>query len=287
MKRIVSFIVFSLLYSCNSYVESYECLIPRDRTKVRIAQWNIGHFDFGDTQNSRIGPINYSRELQKYKDVLDIINADVLAVCEYSELFGESETGKQYSREVLFYSYPFKYEGHQNYYACNALFSRVYLQNVQSNSFSSLKTNYYYLSAEMPVGERIISIVSTHLAFNKSDDEYALVQIKELLSKYEDQEYVIMMGDWNLKDVDIFNLFIDAGYQLANHGVFGDFATVTDKKNARNRVLDNIMIKGMSITDVSVISKELSDHYPIIVTVQLFDEVDFLESSSSTEGLKQ
>lgn len=78
---------------------------------LRFAQWNIGHFDYGYLPNSRIGPLDYYPRLQQYRELLNDLDVDLIALCEYSEIFGKSDTGVQYSRGVLFNSYPFYYEG--------------------------------------------------------------------------------------------------------------------------------------------------------------------------------
>lgn len=274
MKNKIILILIAILYGCNVEAEYCNYTESNHGAELRLAQWNIGHFSFGNLSNSTIDEINFYNHYQQYKDMLNMIDADVLAVCEYSEIFGKNETGEQYSREVLFNEYPYIYEGHQSNYACNALFSRIEINNVRSNIFFSLNTNYYYITADLNISDKNVKLVSTHLAFNKDDDQYALLQIEELLYLFGNEEYVIMMGDWNVKDVDIFNLFVNAGYQLANHGEFGDFVTFSPKKNVRNRVLDNIMTKGLTISNVSVISKDLSDHYPLITTFKIDERTD-------------
>ncbi len=282
MKNKIILILIAILYGCNVEAEYSNYTESNHGAELRLAQWNIGHFSFGNLSNSTIDEINFYNHYQQYKDMLNMIDADVLAVCEYSEIFGKNETGEQYSREVLFNEYPYIYEGHQSNYACNALFSRIEINNVRSNNFFSLNTNYYYITADLNISDKNVKLVSTHLAFNKDDDQYALLQIEELLYLFGNEEYVIMMGDWNVKDVDIFNLFVNAGYQLANHGEFGDFVTFSPKKNVRNRVLDNIMTKGLTISNVSVISKDLSDHYPLITTFKIDERTDGVSEQKSS-----
>lgn len=285
MKNKIILILIAILYGCNVEAEYSNYTESNHGAELRLAQWNIGHFSFGSQPNSRIEETNYYNQYQQYKEMLNMIDADVLAVCEYSEIFGENEIGEQYSREILFNEYPYIYEGHQSGYACNALFSCIEIDNVKSNTFLSLNTNYYYITADLNIGDKNVKFVSTHLAFNKDDDQYAILQIEELIYLFGNEEYVIMMGDWNIKDVDVFNLFVNAGYQLANHGEFGDFVTFSPQKNARNHVLDNIMTKGLSILNVSVISKDLSDHYPLIVTLKIDEETDSVSEQKSSSSL--
>ena len=274
-KHVYTMLLFS--YSClNGLIACKKSVIvemePEEtRDGFVIAQWNIGHYNFGKTQNSNITPDSFAGQYLLYQQMLSSINADLLAICEYSAVFGTDSSGERGSLSTLFSSYPYYFEGHQANYACNALFSQEKLENIESHSFENLKTKYYYISADFPYGGITIKVISTHLAFNDVNDDYALSQIKELIEIAKDYKYVVMMGDWNIKDVNNYSLFVDAGYALANHGRFGDFETFSRKKaaNARNYILDNIMVKGLTISDVRVIKQDLSDHYPLIASVAL------------------
>lgn len=246
-------------------------IIVKDDHALVLAQWNIGHFSFGNYPESGITATKYYEQYKLYRKILHDINADILAICEYSKVFGSDSDREKYARDILFSDYSYYFEGDLNYYACNALFSNRVLENIESLDFTCIDTDYYYLSADFVFEDTMIKLIGTHLAFNNSNDDYPIAQIRELIDKYENYEYVIIMGDFNIRDINTFNLFVNGGYSLANHGDFGDFETFSRKKgpNAKNYALDNIVVKGLVISDVRVINQDLSDHYPLIATVRL------------------
>lgn len=253
----------------------YQTEIEKEDNTFTVGSWNIGHFSNGASTNSKITDANFNTSLEKYKDyIYDEINADILILNEYSNLFTPSNLAKS----TLFNSYnKINFEGKQSRYSCNAVYSNLELVNVGSNIFECNQTaeithtsaikasDYYYVSAEFYLkGEKIV-IVGVHLGFdqNKKPDTVCLNQIEELLSKYKDEEYVIMIGDWNVKEFSYFDKFVDAGYTLGN----ADGALYTYP----GRSLDNIIVKGLTISDFKVHYTTLSDHYAVSATIKLFE----------------
>ena len=84
-------------------------------------------------------------------------------------------------------------------------------------------------------------------------------EISELINKYKDCDRVIMCGDWNTTD---FSQFRKAGYSLANNGTLFTYPY-------KSYPLDNIIVKGLRISDVKMIKTDLSDHYPLVCTVSV------------------
>jgi len=125
--------------------------------------------------------------------------------------------------------------------------------------------DYYYLTADIILNGETIKLVSTHLAFdnNKNPDTVNLAQINELIEVYNSYDRVIMMGDWNVKDFNYFKNFIDAGYSLANND--SNLYTYANE----NRSLDNIVYKGVTVSDFTLAGTNLSDHYGIYCTVTI------------------
>ena len=235
----------------------------RSRGGIFVANWNIGHFSYGDHSYSDITSANYSTELAKYQDMLAKIDADLLALCEYSAVFGNDGNSDKLAKDVLFSDSPIMYEGAQSGFACNAIQSYKFLKNITSHAFTSVEGSYYYVTADLPMNGETVKIVSTHLTPD-STDESQLAEINELITLFASEQYVIMLADWNVKYTTDYSLFTTAGYTLANCGNFGTFETFTQNKTANNHALDNIITKGFKMYDVRVIAEELSDHYPII-----------------------
>ena len=250
----------------------------KDVDTLIVAQWNIGHFSGGVSPNSTIEGIAYEQKKNDFTLLISMISADVLCLNEYSDYWGKDEKGKRHrANEDLFNSYLYSYVGHQSRYSCNALFSTIPLNDSKEIRYECNKTtnithtnaikatDYYLVETNISYKGNRILIVSTHLAFDNNNEDVALNQIKELISRYQEEEYIILCGDWNVKSVSAFDLFLEAGYQLGNHGKFGDIITF----DASNYCLDNILTKGLDVVDFHAINSNLSDHKPVVASLVL------------------
>lgn len=241
---------------------------------IRLATWNIGHFSMGVKPNSTIKDANFSASLEKYTDfVQNGLAADVIALMEYSALFTPSNK----AAESLFSDYGYGLEGQQRNYSCNALLAKVPITNVKMHEFECNKTasithtnlitaqDYYYMTADLKIGGKTVKLVTAHLGFdkNKTPDTVNLNQIKELIATFKDEPRVIFMGDWNVREFSYFDLFTDAGFSLANED-----STLYTIYNG-NLSLDNIIYKGVKISEFTLCGSELSDHYALSCTVTL------------------
>ncbi len=244
---------------------------------ITVGQWNIGHFTGGRKTNSDIDGRLYVTMAEDYFSLISNINPIVFSINEYSLYFGTDENGEKHeASNVLFKGYENQYVGHQSGYSCNAIFSQIPLyeyseidylcnQTAQITHTNLTKpTDYYLIESSINVNGTPTKLVSTHLAFDEYDEDVAKNQIIEIIDRYRNDDYVILCGDWNIKDVSIFNLFVVAGYQLANHGTHGDFVTY-----GKGSLLDNIIVKGYSVEKVKTINTYLSDHKPIIAKLKI------------------
>lgn len=238
----------------------------------RIATWNIGHFSMGKNKNSAIKDTQYGAYVTKYRNYINYsLNADIICLNEYSANFTPSEK----TASSLFANYTQKMEGTQFNYSCNAFYSRIPVSNLKANAFVCNQTaqithttlitakDYYFVSADVTINGKNVTIVSAHLAFdnNKNPDDVNMNQIKELIERFSSYERVVFVGDWNVKEFSYFNLFKDAGYTLANEdSTLGTFVNST-------RPLDNIIYKGVKVSDFTLAGTDLSDHYAVYCTV--------------------
>ena len=240
-----------------------------------LFSYNIGHFALGVQKNSTITAAQYPTKVDGFRALLSNKNPDIYGIVEYSEIFGKNASGVDvYAKDELFNFERTRFESSQMNYACYALFGgeRAPLYNVQINDFECLKNesvsqsgitaqDYRYISANLYAFGVSIKLVVTHLAFDSSRpgvlQDY---QIEELIEKYGDEDYVIMMGDWNCSNQSHFDAFVEAGYSLANDGSF-----ITYPSGAS--ALDNIVVKGLEISDVEMVNNSLSDHYPLICKI--------------------
>ena len=268
---ITSFLFFGLFACGEKQTEEY--LGPR----VVIAQWNIGHFSGGNSINSTILTDDIDKKMNEYREIIRRISADIFSVNEFSAVFANDKSGKSLqAKDVLFSDFAYNYVGHQSRYSCNALFSKKELNAIKEidydcNQVANIEkathiqaTDYYLIESNIQIEGFPVKIVTTHLAFDYDNDEIAKNQILEIIQRYNDEERIILCGDWNIMDVNFFDYFKAAGYQLANHGNHGDFITYS-----RGSILDNIMVKGYEIKGARVIKTPLSDHYPLVVTIAI------------------
>ena len=241
--------------------------------KIRVCSYNIGHFSGGASTDSTITGSDYDTKLAAYKSTLRQIDADIVGVAEYSEIFGtNSNNVKMPAKDVLFGAFIPSEIGQQSHYSCNALFSKSVVENAASEEYECLQDavithtttikaqDYYYIESDLYMRGEKVKLVITHLAF---DSNYPGVlqgdQISELITKYADTERVILMGDWNTTD---FSAFTTAGYTLANDGSFLTYSGT--------RALDNIIVKGLTISNPGMITTTgQSDHYPFYCDIEL------------------
>lgn len=240
--------------------------------RLRILTYNIGHFSGGVSQDSSITANDYETKKTAFRALVNSVGADFCGVEEYSAVFYDTHT----ARDVVFPNYKTYNIGVQRKYSCNALFSNLTLDSVQTKEYDANvnpdppmsstpgpATNYYYLHATTKLLELPVDIIVTHLAFNGST--LVADQMQELITKFADHDHVIIMGDFNASNSERYELFTEAGYQCANHGYLGDLPTDRRGSNA----LDNIIVKGFEIVHAEMISSDLSDHNPLVCDLSI------------------
>lgn len=259
---------------------------PDPDRSFKIANWNIGHFSFGKSKNSSISDGAYDASLTQYRTYIDdVVGADVLCLNEYSAYFTPSHPASD-----LFGSYAgSSYEGEQRRYSCNAIWSKLPLSNITVHEFACNvgkdiqytnaveATDYYYVTAELELGGETVTIVAAHLAYDDYlykvppyVDTVCTDEMDELISVFASTERVVIIGDFNAYDYDYFYRFADAGYTLGN----GDGAILTCTGSSTGDLewpVDNILVKGLTITDFYAEPTTLSDHVAVIATISLPD----------------
>ncbi len=243
-------------------------------TTFTVASWNIGHYSMGESRNTKITDEQYAAEKVKYDAYLDSLGADILILNEYSKMF----TPKNAAR-YLFLDYGCPFEGEQRNYSCNALYSKLPLKNVTLREFACntpetvlhttviKATDYYYITGELTVDGKTVTIVGLHLAFhdNLYPDTVCIAQMDELLATFADTERVIILGDWNAYHAEYYDRFAEAGYTVANDG---SYLTCTGSKTGGLEwPVDNIIVKGVTMTDFHVVNTSLSDHIAVVATI--------------------
>lgn len=235
---------------------------------VTVATWNIGHFSNGNKNYTIISETDYERKLIQFRQLIyEDLCPDVICLNEYSAIFGKNRNGhEQAAKDALFDGFRKCIIGDQRWYSCNALFGNCKLKRLKQNDFECCKSwllnnpkadQYYYISADLYIGWKKLKLVCVHLY--PWDSKIRSEQMQELIDIYRNSKRVLMCGDWNTED---YSLFKNAGYALVNDG---SNATFPPKKMA----LDNIIVKGLNISNVRMIKTDLSDHYPLVCRISL------------------
>ena len=262
-------VVFCLLHSC---VTSSPLAFRKGFT---LAIWNIGNFSNGATSKSTIDIIKNPDVEQKYYHLINKeLSPDVFVLNEYDPVFYKDREGKDvFTDTVLFDSYKYRFVG-PNWWKCNAIFSRFKIKNLEENNIvcyftahKSIKDDVkvskrktYYLETLVDVRGSCIKIVVVHIDHSQTvSSVYQQAQIAELIEKYKDEKQLIICGDFNTHNLSRFQ---NAGYSIVNDGTFKTYPS-------KGHAIDNVVYKGVKISNVHMQSTTLSDHNPLICKVTL------------------
>ncbi len=243
-----------------------------------VASWNIGHFAMGNASDTRIVDADYETKSEQYREYLSDLDADIICLNEYSRQFTPSHAAE----EALFAERPpIYFAGEQRHFSCNAVYSGLPLRNITVHDYECNKDAvllysqsnkayyYYYVTAELVIGTETVHFVFTHLAFDedRTPDTVCMAQIAELIELYKDVDHVVMMGDWNAYHKELFDPFADAGYTLGN---YGEILTCNGSRTGGLEwAVDDIIVKGLSMTDFRAVNTGLSDHIAVVATLTL------------------
>lgn len=252
---------------------------------MKIAVWNIGHFSGGNGQKTAIPQEKLDVAKATFRHYInEAIGADVIGICEHSAMLCNADqppiSGPIFAKDALFDAYAISYEGAQHNYSGNAVFAKAdtALTGVRRKIFTCNESakithtdvirasDYYYLKGTVSVGGAPVTLVVCHLAFDmkRNPDTVNIDQIRELIEVLKNEERVIIAGDFNCRDFAQFDLFRAAGYALGNDG-----SLITCPTASSNKALDNIIVKGVTVTNVRVHETALSDHHALSADITL------------------
>ncbi|MBP5510552.1 MAG: endonuclease/exonuclease/phosphatase family protein [Kiritimatiellae bacterium] len=212
-----------------------------------VVQWNIGHFALGKASRTAIAPEESAARSASYKAMIDKLKPDFLGVSEFDPIFDKA--GRLSTNEV-FSSFPTKILGPKNNYQCNALFTRFPCVRHEVVNYTLHRQNVYFIDSVFMFGTNEVHFVQSHLDWYRTKDgeRYALPQMQQLVTQFQNVPYVIISADFNVSKIEHFAAFLEAGYVVANDG--------------RYAVLDNIVVKGFNVKELFAADNErrLSDH---------------------------
>ncbi len=288
--------------ACSMELWDFPATPPEDSTSainaqksdtITVIQWNIGHFSLGVSKNSRIKDVNFLSALQGFEDLFTRAKADIISLNEYSVYFANTANHPRCLTDtLLFYTYPFRVIGNnakQRNYCLNAIFSTLQIFEAKTIDYETNKhsgltsstgtsiTDFYYILSYINLFGKKVPFISTHLAFNLENDQVVLNQVKELIKNLENEEFVIICGDFNINASNL-SLFTEAGYSMANEGSIATYPSPDPYKS-----LDNILVKGFEISNPRTIPTLLSDHFPIICEISIKADSNITVSSTFTD----
>lgn len=225
---------------------------------IIVGHWNIGNFSQGKSSNTTISAEDAKDMTEKYHSFLDSLNIDILGICELEPTFSK---GGEKSQEVIFEKFPYYYIGKKYSYNCNAIFSKAELKDIKECLFTKRVQTRYYTMSTIQVNGKSVIFVETHLDWNQGTNgaDCRKIQIDELLESFRNSPYVILCADYNTSSIDEFQPFVDAGFTLANGGYYNAINTYP-ASNPKSSI-DNIIVKGFSVSNITVVGDaSLSDH---------------------------
>ncbi len=244
-----------------------------DAAMLRVVQWNIGHFAMGKASSTKVLAKDSARRAEEYRSKIAELGADIIGVSEYESIFDKAGNS---ATNAVFASYPFCVEGPKRNYQCNAVFSRMPIARKEVVDYKSRFQKAYFLDTVYEIGTNEVHFVQTHLDWNTnaSAADARPRQIRQLINHFKNFPYVIISADWNVYGASEYYPLLMAGYTLANCGVAGCLDTVIyeDKRMPCRRFpLDNIVVKGFEVCDVSLDDKDcrLSDHRILGCTLKM------------------
>lgn len=277
MKKI--FIILSLL-SCSLFADAQTTgMFP---LKLRVASYNVGHFNQGLSGGFRfMGEPGAQkaektgmakRQLSAWRQWLSEQSLDIIGVQEWNKHF-DVDSAFNAQEELLKPFYNNVYFGNEHKWIYNGIATNYKLTNLR---FKYTHGDYYALIGDLKIGNKTITVISTHIPWQKDWHVPALNAFVEDLNQYE---YFICFGDMNSSDAEQMH-FREAGFNMANGGHQGWFGTASGALIAEGRQgkadknIDNIVTsKNIKIMNVSAPRTGVNDfdHLPVIADIIITD----------------
>lgn len=245
----------------------------REPVQLRIATYNVGSYDHGNTDY----PVRPA-DLASYAEYIGGLDADILCTQE-DRIYWDTQT-RQTIKEAL-YDYLYARGGivsnstSTDGMVAKGIYSNLALYAPGKYTFVAQGTRtdggqdpywssftYFLLS----IGGRIALILSAHLAPKQWNTAARKAQIGEILAFVADIAcpYTIICGDFNVWS-DEMTLFQNAGFVLANQGLFGEFPTFYTQTQ---HPFDNIIVSpSIKMRGVHTALNDLQDHYALLAEI--------------------
>lgn len=202
-------------------------------TKIRVATYNVGDYTGIDIKHGS------EESRNAFREVFAKTGADLWALQEDVEFFNKETKESAFD---AFYSsihpnYKRNYSGNYN---GKAFLSRFVLEDVHPIKYvGNMKYRHpWYLTGKIKIDGKSITLICLH--FDWSDQAVRAEEIRQMLEFAKEQEYCIIMGDFNPEDYvddgkkvstrlfykEELARFQEIGFEPANAGKFGTFDTI-------------------------------------------------------------
>jgi endonuclease/exonuclease/phosphatase family metal-dependent hydrolase len=214
--------------------------------RIRVATFNTGNFTgAGLSRGSAV-------TIEAYRKLMESVNADLWGLQE-DEKFTDNDYPANEGTLPADVIYKTFLPNHEGFFTTKfngkAFLTHFDLYDVEQIFYPAPETSYpsgtgnyghkWFLTGKITVDGKEISIVSLHFDWNCK--ERRATQIKEVIKFAKEQEYCIIMGDFNPEDyvnnIEISKalfyeeelaLFREIGMTHANAGEFGTFDTIVE-----------------------------------------------------------
>jgi endonuclease/exonuclease/phosphatase family metal-dependent hydrolase len=246
--------------------------------KLRVASFNVGHFNQGLAGGFRFmgGPGAQKQEIKgmakrqaaAWRQWISEQSLDILGFQEWNKYF-DVDSSFIAKDELLNPFYNNVYLGNEHRWIYNGIATNYELTNLR---FKYSYGEYYALIGDLKIGNKTITVISTHIPWQK---EWHMPALKAFIEDLKQYENFICFGDMNSADAEQM-LFREAGFNMANGGHQGWFGTSggtlisEGRQGMADKNIDNIVTsKNIKIMNVSAPRTGLNDfdHLPIIADI--------------------
>ena len=244
-----------------------------EQVKVRFATYNVGDYSGegikGGSEESR----------RVFTELFKAVSADLWALQEDVRFFNDETEESAF--DAIYSSVHPNYE--RNYtgnYNGKAFLSRFELKDVHPIRYTGdMKYRHpWYLTGKVEIGGREITLICLH--FDWSDQVVRAEEIRQMLEFAKEQEYCIIMGDFNPEDYvddgkkvstrlfykEELARFCEIGFECANAGRFGTFDTIVHAGSVVSPCpFDNILVT----PNIHIVATDraceswMNDHAPV------------------------
>ena len=261
--------------------ESFDVVCTRSSNYIKVATMNYGLWNDGVTkyvENSRVESV-----LAAWKDMLDDQDVDILAGQEWLRYFDRDNT---MTAEDSLFAYKYRYQYSTSTGNGKNLVSKTECYDYAVYTFSN-GSGREYIKTYTEINGKTVCLINAHCSLETDFTVNRKAEFEELIRIMDQEEYVILFGDFNAYTVSEFGLFTEAGYSVVNGGALGTFDTWSNFDKAsywENKAIDNIIVSPtIRILDAEVDRRDLSDHSMLSASLRLLEEDEFETSDLSEE----